>query len=462
MKKSLTFTLIWTAAGLIGMSSCSKIFDVRPEGVLLIEEALQTPEDFEKVLNSCYDVAANYYNGRIQMLNDVLGDNVAPPINNNDLNEVYLRRVNFFNGTTNGVYREPYRSIFRINFMIENFGMVDMPVERRRTFEAEGRFLRALGHFEIIRLWAQPYGYTVDNGHLGIRIQTQNTGTQLQVRSTVKEGYDAILADLWYAKDNLPNTNGNYATRFSAMAALAKVYFQMNKFDSAAFYAGQVISSGQFSLEGIDRFKMGPNTEAIFQTVSTQTPTLIDGRSGAFTGNYRSDNNPNPTLRASKDFYNLISSRPNDTRLTFYEVRDQGLPTEFVAVAKFNKDIFSVPVLHLTDMMLIRAESLAELSQNLPEAINLINQIRERAFGDSSENLSSSASALEIRDAARLERRIEMFGEGDRAQDLKRRGAKGENIVVRGAPWNCPGMVLQFPASDINETFFGNPEGGCN
>lgn len=454
--------LLTAAAGVLITTSCSKIFDVRPEGVLLIEDALKTPEDFEKVLNSCYDVAANYYNGRIQMLNEVLSDNLSAPINNNDLNEVYLRRVNFFNGTTNSVYREPYRSIFRINFMLENFDMVEMPESRRITFEAEGRFLRALGHFEIIRLWAQPYGYTPDNSHLGIRIQTRNTGTQLQVRSTVKEGYDAILADLWFAKDNLPTTNGNYATRYSAMAALAKVYFQMNKFDSAAYYAGQVISSGQFTLEGIDRFKMGTNTEAIFQTVSTQTPTLIDGRSGAFTGNYRSDNNPNPTLRAAKEFYLLVNSRPNDSRLSFYELRDEGLPTEFVAVKKFNKDVFSIPVLHLTDMMLIRAESLAELSQNLPEAISLINQIRERAFGDSSENLPATATALEIRDAARLERRIEMFGEGDRVQDLKRRGARGENIIVRGAPWNCPGMVLQFPASDINQTFLGNPEGGCN
>lgn len=460
MKKFLPITL--TAAGVIFLSSCSKLFDVRPEGVLLIEDALKTPEDFEKVLNSCYDVAANYYNGRIQMLNEVLSDNLAAPINNNDLNEVYLRRVNFFNGTTNGVYREPYRSIFRINFMIENFGMVEMPESRRLTFEAEGRFLRALGHFEIIKLWAQPYGYTTDNSHLGIRIQNQNTGTQLQIRSTVKEGYDAILQDLWFAKNHLPATNGNYATKYSAMAALAKVYFQMNKFDSAAFYAGQVINSGQFTLEGIDRFKLGPISEGIFITVSTQTPTLLDGRSGAFTGNYRSDNNPNPTLRASKEFYNLVAQRPNDTRLSFFEVRDEGLPTEFVAVTKFNKDAFSIPVLHLTEMMLIRAESLAELSQNLPEAINLINQIRERAFGDDSENLPTTATAIEIRDAARLERRIEMFAEGDRIQDLKRRGTKGENITVRGAAWNCPGMVLQFPASDINETFLGNPEGGCN
>jgi hypothetical protein len=48
-------------------------------------------------------------------------------------------------------------------------------------------------------------------------------------------------------------------------------------------------------------------------------------------------------------------------------------------------------------------------------------------------------------------------------EQLKRRGAKGENIIIRGAPWNCPGMALQFPNGEFTSALFtGNPEGGCN
>jgi hypothetical protein len=78
-------------------------------------------------------------------------------------------------------------------------------------------------------------------------------------------------------------------------------------------------------------------------------------------------------------------------------------------------------------------------------------------------DLSSTATSAEVISAARREYRIETMGEGKWINQLKRIGAKGENIVVRNAPWNCPGMALQFPNSEFTSALFvGNPEGGCN
>ena len=54
-----------------------------------------------------------------------------------------------------------------------------------------------------------------------------------------------------------------------------------------------------------------------------------------------------------------------------------------------------------------------------------------------------------------------MIGEGDRVQSLKRRGAADENILIREAPWNCPGMILQFPISEQTDIFPLNQTGGC-
>ena len=100
---------------------------------------------------------------------------------------------------------------------------------------------------------------------------------------------------------------------------------------------------------------------------------------------------------------------------------------------------------------------------NLTTAINDINEVRDRAFGVGLNNLSASSTASEVIAAARREYRIETMGEGKWINQLKRIGAKGENVVVRNAPWNCPGMALQFPNSEFTSALFvGNPEGGCN
>jgi len=38
-----------------------------------------------------------------------------------------------------------------------------------------------------------------------------------------------------------------------------------------------------------------------------------------------------------------------------------------------------------------------------------------------------------------------------------------EDIIIRGAPWDCNGMVVQFPLGEIVvPNFQDNPVGGCN
>ena len=48
-------------------------------------------------------------------------------------------------------------------------------------------------------------------------------------------------------------------------------------------------------------------------------------------------------------------------------------------------------------------------------------------------------------------------------EQLQRHGAMGEDVTIRNAPWDCPGMALQFSASEGNVAGFEfNEVGGCN
>jgi hypothetical protein len=132
-------------------------------------------------------------------------------------------------------------------------------------------------------------------------------------------------------------------------------------------------------------------------------------------------------------------------------------------INRFNeKEYFNVPLAHLTLMHLIRAESYGESNADLATAIADINAIRARAFGAGINDLSESATAQEVIDAARDEFRKETACEGLWTDQLLRRGAMGEDITIRDAAWDCPGMSLQFSNTESTvQGFELNEEGGC-
>ncbi|GGH70125.1 MAG: RagB/SusD family nutrient uptake outer membrane protein [Bacteroidetes bacterium] len=447
---------------LVGGTSCEDFLDVKPEGVLLEGEAISNQADIERVLNSIYDVTANVYNGRMQAWGTLLGDNVARPRTSTFMQEVYGRNTNIFNSDVSAVYLDAYRTVYRANWLIENIDLVDVEANRRREILDEARYLRALMHFELVRYFGQPYGYTTDNSHLGIVIKTR-TERELIPRNTVAEVYDFVISELKDVTKRLPTSNGVYATKYAAQGTLADVYFQMNSFATAAAYADSVIESGSYSMiNTFDRYESGTNTEIVFGGRSY--PSTNDNRGGSFSGFYRWDNvaNPNPEFTMSQDFYDLVASNPDDLRDSIWmAVLNENAPNQLVVQSKFNYDFMDVPIVHLTKLKLIRAEALAMTGSDLPTAIQDINDIRTRAYGGTTQNLDGSESVSEILTAVRYERRVELMCEGDRGHELKRLGVLGEINTIRGADWDCPGQVLQFPSVERSNVFVLNDEGGC-
>ncbi|MDG1260509.1 MAG: RagB/SusD family nutrient uptake outer membrane protein [Flavobacteriales bacterium] len=445
------------AALALVLTGCDKMLELEPGDVIIATDALQTPDDAQRLLNSNYDVLGNLYDGRVQNCAELLSSNLAIPENNNDYVSVYNRETNFFTSFTNSIYTDFYRAIYRGNVLIENFDLIEGLSETDRTrMEAEVRFIRALCHFQVVKLWAQPYGYTAGNSHLGIPVREAASQEPLP-RNTVNEVYEFILEDLIFAYDNLPMTNDVYATRYSAAGVLAQVYFQMMDYPNAAIYAGEVVNSGLFILDtDLDRYEEGVvNTETVFGIVSNP----LDVRNEGFRDNYRSDNNPSPTLTFDQEIANTLGLNPSDGRNDWF-LQDGGI----VKVTRFNnKEFYNIPIIHLTEMMLIQSESLAETATDLTTAIENINLIRDRAFGEGFNDLDPGSSAEEVIEAARLEYLKETLCEGKLIDQLKRRGAMGEDITVRNAPWDCPGMAIQFPNGETSAAgFILNEEGGCN
>jgi hypothetical protein len=462
MKKFFTYIII--SGGLLLGTACEKMLETDLQGAdLTEEEALQSKQDVLDLLQSCYDVTANVYNGRVQYLNELLADNLADPTINEDLSEVYNHNTLFFNGTIGGIYQDPYITVFRANRVLEVIEDFDFSATEKDEIAAQAYFLRALSHWELLKLFCQPYGYTADNSHDGLIYKT-STEESIVARESVASNYANIIADFETALPNLAQSSDYYASQDAANAYLAKIYFQQGDYAKAVQHADAVINSGRYSLgNSIDRFELDTVNvmEAIFTTTSNRT--LRDFRSTGFTDNYRSDlDGADPLFKANKDFYDIYAADTSDRRIkNFFEVIGEDADA-VVLVKKFNQEFFDVPVLHLTDLKLLRAEALALSGGDLSIAIQDINDVRLRAYGSNANDLAAGASVSEVRNAARYERRIEMFGEGDRIQQLKRRGAiGGEVIEIRNNPWDCNGMIIQFPISEQTAAFDLNPTGGC-
>lgn len=460
--KKYTFFAAIAALGLF-IGGCENMIETPPPNEIPVADAVKTADDLQRLLNGSYNELANTNGGFSQMLAEMLGDNLNLP-NNNDLKEVYNHNVLFFNTTSGGYYSMIYRMIFRANFVESKINDVTgLSAEDKNRILGEVAFIRALGHFTAVRMYAQPYGFTSDNSHPGIAIQRKVT-TQPMPRESVAAAYSSIISDLQTAISNLGdnnalNTNGPcYATKWSAKALLANVYFQMGNYTDAGILSNEVIESNKFTFtDTVNLFDPKGYSEHIFSVVSTG---ITDKRSGGYSDNYAPGV---PTCQLDKALWATIKGNSSDKRIAMLQAVNPGAQNEFVKSNQFNAPFFNVPVLHLTQMMLVRAESYAMANTNLSTAIADINKIISRAYTDNTKAVSASATASEVLAAVRSERRIELLFQGDRIHEIKRLGAiEGQNLFVHGHPWNCKGIIMQFPITEKTSIFDINPTGGCN
>ncbi|MCB9235693.1 MAG: RagB/SusD family nutrient uptake outer membrane protein [Bacteroidia bacterium] len=457
-----TITKIFGLILLLNLFSCTSFLQFEPENVILTEDALQTPDDLQRTLVSCYDVlrSGKFQGGQSWLLSEFMADHLSGKDLSGDWLAWYNRSTGIFNSGNRGMWSEAYIMIYRANLLMESFDLISgLSDEDRNRIRGEALFLRAIGHFETVRFYGQPYGYSSGNTQLGIPIRTE-TGADALPRNTVGEVYDQILADLTEAVNLVPESNGVYANKWAVKGYLAEVYFMMNDFTNAYAMADDVLSNGPYTLDSTlaDRFVPGASKEMVFELVSTGT---ADNSGGTTMGYYRSEFN-RPTVLISKEAYTLFTLDTADARMGWVTIANEGAANEEYYATKFNGLSFmNVPMVYVSALKLIRAESAAELG-NTATAVADLNDIRGRA---GVALIATNTSAADLITFVRNERRLELFLEGDRLWDLKRQAiADSPGLTIRNAPWDCNGLVAQIPdeESAASSIIVPNPEGGCN
>ena len=460
-------------SGAVLTTSCEKFLDINPVTEKPDINSYDTAAKVDATLLSAYNQLQDgaMYGGQVQVLGELLGDNIDfnTIVGTGGDGEFRSRQFSIFTNPAAGTWTKAYTAIFRANLAIEAVDKskftADAAVSNR--IKGEALFIRAISHFELLRLFAKPYSSNpaTDPGvPLRIRVVSSNEAANDRTpRAPVGEVYAQVISDLQQAANLLPPANGDRATAWAAKAYLARVYFEQNNFADAERLSSDVIANGGFTLGTSPESVTGPFRQqglnaryrsVIFQIVNFSNSDGANGLRTAFfnaggsafarlplntsgTDNIfdalRTDGGARYTELVRRDSATVID--PNNSA----SIRPQSL--KYAGTDTTGGNPASVPVLRLQEMLLTRAESRAELGQGDALVRADLNAVRTAAGRPANTTVTGKAALLT---AVRTERRIELVLEGDRFQQLRRL-----RLPSRGIAFNS-GRLLPIPLEEVN------------
>jgi len=430
--------------------------------------------DATRIQSSLYGVYdglqnAEFLGGRALIYSDIRGGDTDVPTQY--FGNVPLFQMLSTDTYASGAWTGGYQTVFAANSFIQNLAANASKVtpEQAAQYTAEARSIRALTYFHLVNLFAQPYGFTANASHLGVPLQlTAATGAteafeSLPARATVDEVYNQIITDLTESIPALPTTNSDdfarvaRMTRGAAQALLARVYLFKGDYQKAGDAAQAVISSGLYGLNADPQtpFDTYTTNESIFSVAMNIQDN--PNTNNAIGQHYGRDRRADIPISAYLALPTSIFPA-GDERRTMVELTDTNIPF----TSKFTTVDTWVPMVRYSEVLLTRAEALAQTTGVTPEAVTDLNLVRDRskAASTASYTVASFPTATDLLSAVRSERRIELAFEGFRLYDLLRykQGVPAHGIVP-AIPYGDNRLVFPIPNTDIlrNPNLVQNP-----
>lgn len=334
-------------------------------------------------------------------------------------------------------WKSPYIVIGRANRIIAaaEGGALSDAAEAKATIDqyaAEAKVLRALAHFDLVRIYGKPY--TEDQGaSLGVPLVTEVLESNAKpARSTVAEVYTQVVKDLTEAISSnalATETEPGYVSVWGAKAILSRVYLNMGDYANALSVAEDIIKNSGAALWTRDQYLKAwdagtPNESEFLFRLNVSGSTDNNDLNGI--GNLQGRDGYKEMV-ATKKFVDMLSADANDVR------NDMFLPaTADKEVAAFGtnkvylnklrgqggnlRNVTIIPIIRLSEVYLTAAEC-AFRTNDKAKAVEYLNDLVK--------NRTTSASALATEsditlDRILIERRKELIGEGQRYFDALR------------------------------------------
>jgi hypothetical protein len=424
------------------LESCDDFLNVAPSDEYSDSSVFVDVDGAQQVLTGAYNWFTNgwyshYTNQYILFMPDVMGDDAMVNSTGN-----YNRFVAAYQ------YSIPSNSTYSVDPWIGCYSLIDncnaildhiesLPESNQRNrIEGEALALRVYAYHWLVRMYAKPVKLNPQSPGIILRL---TSGTEDMPRSTVAECYTVLTQDIEKACSLL---NGNsssskcYITDKAAHAIAARVYLDLGDQTNGISHANQALSG--LTLMSTSQYKANMcenNSETIWYFTCTSTDKQNYLSLPAFW--YYCDDEQTyiadgySSLGVAKEFIDIFDD--SDIRKTLfvkvngeYYKRNGSYMTSKICHRKagdsdgtpgsgsvaFAEGDFNM--LRGSEMYLIIAELAAD--NNMPEALTALNEVR-KARGLSDFSGSGDALKTEIQN----ERRRELFTEGHRFFDIKRR-----------------------------------------
>jgi tetratricopeptide (TPR) repeat protein len=327
-------------------------------------------------------------------------------------------------GNTDKFFNDMYSMIARINTIIHNVSLLrekGEPAPALNRISGEAHFLRALYYFMLVNTYGKPYKTATASSDFGIPLKIDPAiKEQFASRSSTKQVYDQIVADLLVAEKDLVGANESSTIRANqagAQALLSRVYLFMENYEQAVHYADQVINKEKYIITNLNAHPAGKDflnrnaPEVIFTMGANRTANVMM---------LHMDIPSIPAFRASDDLMQGYSQE--DLRLQVFFVQNSN---GHMRVAKKREvmnstvdDVSDTYLIRFSEVYLNKAEALAALDR-FEEARNILQEFRKHRFKPG-ELPPVAADGAALVNTIRDERRLELCLEVHRWFDLRR------------------------------------------
>ncbi|HYK76613.1 MAG TPA: RagB/SusD family nutrient uptake outer membrane protein [Daejeonella sp.] len=450
IKSNLLKVALVTMPLVATISSCQKNFlDAVPELSLSDVNAFDTPDRVLAQVNGLYLSAKHgaLFGGRYLIYNDIRAEEFLNRTANGVTGYTVYQGTNNSSDTYVGnFWTRGYLTINQINLFLkgldDNASKIDPALAA--NYRSEAKFLRAMTYHALVQMFAKPY--ILDNGAskaIPLRLQPETTLANNDFpKSTVAQVYTQILKDLDEAEAGLPDTYSSALLRttrahkntaialktrvYLAKGDYAKVITEGNKIVSAAApFKSSTGAAHALQANITDVFKAPYTTsESIFSfpMADTNAPGTQNQLGYYFNvGNLEYVINKNaPGIFANAQW------GANDIRRTqLTAVHTLGTyPTKFSGVSPY---IDFVPQIRYAEVLLNLAEAEAEAGSAI-RAVELLKAVHLRSDAAYVFSPTLLLDKPALINAILTERRIELFSEGFRANDILRRGQSINSI----------------------------------
>lgn len=478
----------------IGLFSCDDFLEREPLDQLTTENFYQNASEVNLALLACYNSLMDLeWHGKAWMITEIPSDNTMPGGTDPDFTPIDQFTVASDNLPIANFWALRYRGITIANVTISKVEEMDELQEAKNPWIAEARFLRAVGYFDLVRIY----------GEVPLVTEPPVFGEDLLYpRALVGDVYDLIKSDLQFAAEHLPlewsGSNVGRATKGAALAYLAKAHLTRREYVEARDAAKTVIDLGVYHLMPFfsDNFELATsdnNAESIFQVQYTGCGPFGTGNGmqaffapwgegitkdrdgwGSQIPTGPTVSNPNTTIMDAfepDDLRKKWSVMTSNEHYPSINAEDGGYTypaggasasagniKKYVVGSGPNICFMSTPqnahLMRYADVLLTYAESIMEIEGGIssnPEALNAFNEIRTRA---------GLNPLMEIdRDIMLQERRVEFAFEGHRWFDLLRSGKVIEIMTLHGKNLDIHNLLFPIPAGEIqvNPKLVQNP-----